>query len=1464
MPDVWVADAVESSGYESVAWTGCVPSMGAYVWTDGTDLYWYDMYKKYNNVAGTYKLNRQTREWERTYFTAPDSRYSNPDDFGLEGERIWTDGESIFYNTGRASFSFVLNTTTKQWTLKSWDVGGDNIYGNHVWESGGELFHAFVGKHYKYNKTTKQWENVTFINPPSDLRGGYMWNAYGVTYYNYKDGDTYYSYTFDPVTLTFTPKTWSSFTPQTGFPIWTDGNKYYYTEKNTSTTPYDYEYELDPDTGEWVEHTWDINFMNGNYGNMSAYIWHDGNHTYYSRNDNSKSDNYEILSGTRSISVPYRQKYPNLYEPLNLGDVWVADAEYRQTDAPFAFTGYVPYGNQIWTDGNEYYFEASPGDPDIPFGMYKLNKETLAWERTYFTGPTSRYGSDLKIGKTNTWFDGDNVYSNGGEDEYAWVLDKANRQWVVKSWGVNTHNVYSYNFWRANGVWFHVRPRYPSYKYNKSTGQLEAVTVNNIPPDFDPARVWHDLDDNAYYTNYNSSTREIYNYVFDIDTLTWVEKTWTGFVPIDGASVWDDGRNVYYTSTNYNQGIFGQYKYEYMLDPETGQWVEHPWPYSFRYDIFSYNNPGNNIWRFGNRLVFTMVDPERSLNSQHELIERPVSISEPYRLDYPELFEPEPWPELWLSKGNTPYRLRYPKLYTPVDVDAWFSDGGIPFRPKFPDLHEPIDMGDVWVADAEDNEGYEEKAWNGHAPNGSINVFTDGIDIYWIDVQKTYDGERGTYRLNRATNTWERVYFTCADTRYSNYNDFGKALDPQYIWTDGETAYYTNGLAQWSFALDRSTLVWSAKSWNVGAGNLWGTAMWYSPSGDLYHTGNGNRDYKFNKNTKQWESVTFLNKPKSNLSGPYNIWSAYGHTYYTDSTYSSGRYVSSQSWELDYDTMSWSPKTWIGFEPEYADPIWTDGKHVYYTYKDVSGSRPRDQEYVLNPNTGVWEVHTWDIDFMHGESYAVFAARVWHDGKHTYYSSTNTTKGFNDQYEIFAGLQTVSEPYRLDFPPLYEPLNLDNIWISTGDVPFRADFPPLYEPFRPPSPDWWMQNSGYVPYRPWPGKVSIPNLVQNIEVPDIDWSKSMQQTFEYYTVDPKNWRDVERIETVKSSNCNHDMTSETRGSSTITTTELIPENYIRTYMICRQGGYEKRICLGTYLYMTSQDNYNGVCHNYSMTGYTPLVELKEKLAPIGYFVYGRIRGLENAPNVSAAITSIIENNTRCKLLNGVVIDEPLLNNFVAQPSDNWLRIVNNLLTASEKNKYMITVDEWGKICLRNAPTADAMQPKFIYTDDNSSILLPDLDMSDDLFEIPNVIELIFVGNSAYTAVRAIARNDDEASIVSTVNRKREIWRRYSINNISIPADVEATPEAIEEYVTAQAETLLEKLSTVQKTITYSHGYCDVKVGDCVLINYEKAGFTNVKAIVTSQKIKCEPGCQVDETAVYTKKLWKRGGTNAGQ
>ena len=42
----------------------------------------------------------------------------------------------------------------------------------------------------------------------------------------------------------------------------------------------------------------------------------------------------------------------------------------------------------------------------------------------------------------------------------------------------------------------------------------------------------------------------------------------------------------------------------------------------------------------------------------------------------------------------------------------------------------------------------------------------------------------------------------------------------------------------------------------------------------------------------------------------------------------------------------------------------------------------------------------------------------------------------------------------------------------------------------------------------------------------IDWFSSMQQSFEFYRVDPATWKDVERIENVDSCTINRD--SETR------------------------------------------------------------------------------------------------------------------------------------------------------------------------------------------------------------------------------------------------------------------------------------------------------------------------------------------------
>ena len=117
-----------------------------------------------------------------------------------------------------------------------------------------------------------------------------------------------------------------------------------------------------------------------------------------------------------------------------------------------------------------------------------------------------------------------------------------------------------------------------------------------------------------------------------------------------------------------------------------------------------------------------------------------------------------------------------------------------------------------------------------------------------------------------------------------------------------------------------------------------------------------------------------------------------------------------------------------------------------------------------------------------------------------------------------------------------------------------------------------------------------------------DWTKSMQQTFEYYTVDPGTWKDASRIDNVKTSTITRDEEAETLGSATIDVTDLVGECYIRVYLITIQNGITERFPLGTFLVQTPSSGIDGKVINVSMDAYTPLLELKENQPPIGYYI----------------------------------------------------------------------------------------------------------------------------------------------------------------------------------------------------------------------------------------------------------------------
>ena len=349
-----------------------------------------------------------------------------------------------------------------------------------------------------------------------------------------------------------------------------------------------------------------------------------------------------------------------------------------------------------------------------------------------------------------------------------------------------------------------------------------------------------------------------------------------------------------------------------------------------------------------------------------------------------------------------------------------------------------------------------------------------------------------------------------------------------------------------------------------------------------------------------------------------------------------------------------------------------------------------------------------------------------------------------------------------------------------------------------------------------------------------DWKKSMQQTFEYYIVDPGTWRDVKQIVTVKSSTINRDSETETLGSATIDVTDVLGECYIRVYLITIQNGIREKHPLGTYLVQTPSSSYDGKIRNVSMDAYTPLLELKENPPPIGYSIFKDSNIMDNA-------YQIVSDHVRCPVVRSSA-DDKLYKDFVANTDDTWITFARDLISNAKRE---FALDELGRILFAPIQDIKTLQPVWTYDDDNSSILYSDVSIDHDLYGIPNVVEVIYSsGNTTYYS-RVV--NDDENSPISTVRRGREIIHRV------INPEMSAMPS--QEQIDLYAKDVLKALSTVQYTISYTHAYCPVRLGDCVRLNYTRAGLNGVKAKVISQTIKCEPGCPVTEKAVCTVELW---------
>ena len=358
----------------------------------------------------------------------------------------------------------------------------------------------------------------------------------------------------------------------------------------------------------------------------------------------------------------------------------------------------------------------------------------------------------------------------------------------------------------------------------------------------------------------------------------------------------------------------------------------------------------------------------------------------------------------------------------------------------------------------------------------------------------------------------------------------------------------------------------------------------------------------------------------------------------------------------------------------------------------------------------------------------------------------------------------------------------------------------------------------------------------------IDWKKSMEQTYEYYIVDPNTWGDVRLLDDVISCKITRDLNAETLGNSSMECDTDLTDKYVRAYLVVVQDREKRKIPLGTHLYQTPSITYDGRKKSMTQDGYTPLIELKEKVMTPGYTI---TNVGTNTPIYPVALgAGIVSESLRAPTIMpeadaGSSLTEM---SFMSELSDTRLSFVTDLLGLCN---YRLGLDELSRVIFEPNQALNAMRPIFEFNDDNSSILAPAISMQRDLYGIPNVVEVIYsTADAPYLS--SVQRNTDTDSIVSIPARGREVWYRETDPNVQAGV----TQVQLNEY----AKNLLKNKSSIEYTITYTHGYCDVRIGDCVRLNYERAGIDGVNAKVIKQVIDCKSGCQAEETAVFTRSL----------
>lgn len=331
------------------------------------------------------------------------------------------------------------------------------------------------------------------------------------------------------------------------------------------------------------------------------------------------------------------------------------------------------------------------------------------------------------------------------------------------------------------------------------------------------------------------------------------------------------------------------------------------------------------------------------------------------------------------------------------------------------------------------------------------------------------------------------------------------------------------------------------------------------------------------------------------------------------------------------------------------------------------------------------------------------------------------------------------------------------------------------------------------------------------------WSEGFTATYYMTIVDPKSWRDIDRMEITGGSidrSCNGLLES-----ADVDATELPPggEAWVRIWLDADQDGVT-HVPLFTGLTSAPSRKIDGMRESYKIECYSVLKPIDDILTERGTYIPTEV----SAPSAAARLMKVGPAPIEIDLN----AEQPRLTDaIIAEDGETNLTLAEKVLKAID---WRIHIDGNGTIVLE--PNENRIVQVFNAVDND--VIEPALTDEQDWYSSPNVLRVIS-GD-----LTAVARDDSPESSLSTVSRGREIWEEES--SVTLGDN---------ESIAAYAIRRLKELQSPARTVSYSRRFDpDVKPRDVVRINHPEINIDG-SFRVTQQTLELGYACRTNETAV---------------